>query len=778
MKRLNEAKWGTAGAGVGKSLKLSLACVAVALMLAACGGGGDTPAADATNPGQGGEAEQPNVVKVAGTVSGLTAAGLVLSNGTDTVTVPANASSFELPEGGVFAVAHQPLGFTQACEVGGTRSSPSVSCGSAVAKVSLAAGLGGQPYVQVDPLMGPDGRIYFATSQMVYSALPSGEGGYRVLAGSPMTSGVADGQGEAARFLNIRAIQMDASGNVYVLHLDEARRSLIRKVTPTGTVTTIASGLGSPSQELVDLKLGPNNQIYVLTSTYPTQTVERLTPQGQLELVFDTGTMQGTNPPYVTDMAVGADGTVYLVDNNNYGLYKLLPGASTPVLLAGSGDGTTCYVDGEAQNCADGSGPSVLLGPLVALEVNSQGVVYALEGYRAGLLRRISPQGEVKTIVGNLSAPVNDTTDGSGAAAALSFATKLSFSLDGSTLYIGNDRPYGVRVVQNLNAAAADVSTVLKEFEAFTQPPTSAKSATLETLSAVAADASGHLYVNDVGVTLVNGQPTAAIAVRNISPQGGMSLVGSSALYTENFSDLRVGPDGLIYVAGSCSIERMNPNGSVTTLTGDPTQEGCYSDSQDGAAGTGTVRGISDIAPDTEGNVYFTEYQKLRKLGKDGAISTLTLFNADGTPFPSWDGLGIYCDAAGQLYIATGRQVFKVAVQGTRGTATLVAGNAALSGADDGDALNRATFSGVYGMSRDVAGNLYVTDGTLVRMITPGGQVRTLAGNNNQGQSADGLGSGATFGWISRITVTPGGEVYVVDGNFLRKVEAIKDNRQ
>jgi hypothetical protein len=757
--------------------KASIAAVAVALMLAACGGGGDTPTADATNPGQGGQTEQPNVVKVAGTVSGLTAAGLVLSNGTDTVTVPANASSFELPEGGVFAVAHQPLGFTQACEVGGTRSSPSVSCGSAVAKVSLAAGLGGQPDAYVDPLMGPDGRIYFATSQMVYSALPSGEGGYRVLAGSPMASGVADGQGEAARFLNIRAIQMDASGNVYVLHLDEARRSLIRKVTPTGTVTTIASGLGSPSHEVIDLKLGPNNQIYVLTSTYPTQTVERLTPQGQLELLFDTGTLQGTNPPYVTEIAVGADGTVYFADNGNYGLYKLPAGASTPVLLAGSGDGTTCYVDGEAQNCADGSGPNVLLGPIVALEVNSQGVAYALEGYRAGLLRRISPQGEVKTIVGNLSAPVNDTTDGSGAAAALSFSSKLSFSLDGSTLYIGSNSAYGVRVVQNLNAAAADVSTVLKEFEVFTQPPTSAKSATLEILSAVAADASGHLYVNDVGVTLVNGQPTAVIAVRNISPQGGLSLVGSTALYTENFSDLRVGPDGLIYVAGSCSIERMNPNGSVTTLTGDPTQEGCYSASQDGPAGTGSLRGIRSIAPDAEGNVYFTESQKLRRLAKDGAISTLTLVNADETPFPMVKGMGIHCDAAGQLYVATGRQVFKVAVQGATGTATLVAGNAALSGSDDGDALTQATFSGANGLSSDAAGNLYVADGSLLRMISPGGRVRTLAGNTNEGQRADGLGTDAKFGGMNRITVTPGGEVYVVDGRFLRKVEAIKENR-
>jgi hypothetical protein len=55
--------------------------------------------------------------------------------------------------------------------------------------------------------------------------------------------------------------------------------------------------------------------------------------------------------------------------------------------------------------------------------------------------------------------------------------------------------------------------------------------------------------------------------------------------------------------------------------------------------------------------------------------------------------------------------------------------------------------------------------------------VRTLAGNTNEGQRADGLGTDAKFGGMNRITVTPGGEVYVVDGRFLRKVEAIKENR-
>jgi sugar lactone lactonase YvrE len=764
MKRLNESKWGTAGAGVGQSLKLSLACVAVALMLAACGGGGGSaPEADTS---------APSGPKVAGTVAGLTASGLVLSNGTDTVTVPANAANFELPAGGTLAVAHQPLGFTQACEVGGTDSSPSVSCGAAAAKVSWFAGFtsGGFPQSNSAPILGPDGRLYFIGNTAVYSALPSGEGGYRLLAGSPYIQGATDGTGEAARFSYMSSMAMDADGNVYVLDQGNDAYS-IRKITPAGVVSTMASGLGGANTELRQLALGPNQQLYVSSVQYVSGTyaVQRLNAQGQLDEVFNVATE-------IAAIAVGTDGVIYWADNTNYAVYKWAPGASSPTLLAGSGTGDSCYTydmfTGERSTvCIDGAQQAARFGYMSGLVVDSQGVVY-VKDENGTLLRRISAAGNVTTIVGKASAPVSGSADGTGAAATLDYGRGITLSADGNTLYADQGRSTNVRVVTQLSGSAASVSTVLTEANVLANQPNTGKQALFSNMSAVASDASGNLLVSDMV------RADESTVIRKITPQGVVSTTGASVLSGYDVTSLKVGPDGLIYLAGYCSLERVGANGSANTvLVGNPGDPDACGPGTDGPAGQANVRSMRTIAPDGAGNVFIADgRQKLRKLASDGAIATLTLVDETGAPFPLTDWVAMVVDAKGQLYAANSQRVFKVVVQGTQGTLIRVAGSGA-TGVADGDALTAATFSSIYNLSLDAAGNLYVSDYNLLRQITPQGQVRTLAGNQTSPAMADGVGTGAGFGDILRrtgLTVTPGGELYVVDSGFLRKVEAVK----
>jgi sugar lactone lactonase YvrE len=62
------------------------------------------------------------------------------------------------------------------------------------------------------------------------------DGTVSTLAGSLVDYGHADGQGAAARFGTLQSIALDASGNAYVA---EGQYGTIRKITPSGVVTTV-----------------------------------------------------------------------------------------------------------------------------------------------------------------------------------------------------------------------------------------------------------------------------------------------------------------------------------------------------------------------------------------------------------------------------------------------------------------------------------------------------------------------------------------------------------
>ena len=61
------------------------------------------------------------------------------------------------------------------------------------------------------------------------------------LAGTARAVGSADGTGAAARFNGPTGVTVDSAGNVYVA---DRGNSTIRKVTPTGTTTTVAGTAG------------------------------------------------------------------------------------------------------------------------------------------------------------------------------------------------------------------------------------------------------------------------------------------------------------------------------------------------------------------------------------------------------------------------------------------------------------------------------------------------------------------------------------------------------
>jgi sugar lactone lactonase YvrE len=130
---------------------------------------------------------------------------------------------------------------------------------------------------------------------------------------------------------------------------------------------------------------------------------------------------------------------------------------------------------------------------------------------------------------------------------------------------------------------------------------------------------------------------------------------------------------------------------------------------------------------------------------------------------------GIACDAAGNLYVTDDTSIRKIT---PAGVVTTLAGKAGSHHSVDGRGT-AARFTGLYGIARDSAGNLYVTDASnTIRMITPAGVVTTLAGKAGVWGSADGQGAAARFDGPEGIVCDAFGTIYVADwgNNTIRKI--------
>lgn len=134
--------------------------------------------------------------------------------------------------------------------------------------------------------------------------------------------------------------------------------------------------------------------------------------------------------------------------------------------------------------------------------------------------------------------------------------------------------------------------------------------------------------------------------------------------------------------------------------------------------------------------------------------------------------LGAAADAAGNVYLADTENgtIRKIAPDGFGSS---LAGLAGHFGSGSGSGTN-ARFFGPQGIASDDAGNLIVADtaNAIIRKITPGGTVSTLAGLPGTFNSYDGTGANARFYQPEGVALDNGGNVYVADAwnHTIRKI--------
>lgn len=236
--------------------------------------------------------------------------------------------------------------------------------------------------------------------------------------------------------------------------------------------------------------------------------------------------------------------------------------------------------------------------------------------------------------------------------------------------------------------------------------------------------------------------------------------------------------NGNLYIAdrSNNTIRKMTPGGIVTTLAGLAGTSG----TNDGVGAAARFFGPNGLVVDPAGNVYVSDSgnDTIRKITPGGQVTTIAglpkvagKVNGTGSAARFNNPWGLTISGT-NLYVADAfNNAIRLVTPG--GVVKTFAGSLGNSGSDNGTGTS-AKFNFPVGIAVDATGNFYVTEAgnDTLRKITPGGAVSTVAGKAGQAGSDDGTNSTARFNQPLGVTVDANDNAYIADtGNeTIRKV--------
>ena len=604
--------------------------------------------------------------------------------------------------------------------------------------------------------------------------------------------GNADGTGPSAQFLNPGSVAVDGLGNIYVA---DSGNSTIRRVTPSGVVTTFAGspgntggadGTGSFARFNGPQGVAVDNAGNVYVADTGNNTVRKISPGGAVTTFVSRAA--GLKGPQ--GLAVDATGNVYVADTGNDAIRKVTP-AGVVGSLAGDGSGW-----------ADGAGAQAQFNQPWGVAVDSANNVYVADSGN-DTIRKISASATVTTLAGespsliqNAGVGMSDieyyrgSTDGTGSNAR--FNGPRGVAVDGAgNVYVADSCNNTIRKI----SPAGAVTTIAGNPPS---PSTTAKGSSILLFSSgssygstdgtggtarfaaplgVAVDNAGKVYVADTGNDTIRTITSAGAVgtLAGIAIQGSNDGTGGAAQFYYPIGTA-VDYAGNVYIADAFNqtIRKVTPAGTVTTLAGSPGKVG----SADGMGSAALFNYPEGIAVDGAGNVYVadTHNDTIRKVTPAGVVTTLagspgTAGSADGTGSAAqfFYPYSVALDGAGNVYVGDyyNCEIRKVT---SEGAVTTLAGSPPVSGGSN----TVPQFDAVRGIAVDGSGNIFVATVYAIQKVTPSGVVTTLAGNAhaNGGGNADGTGNAAMFGDAEGVALDGTGNVYVTDvgNNAIRKV--------
>jgi sugar lactone lactonase YvrE len=410
-------------------------------------------------------------------------------------------------------------------------------------------------------------------------------------------------------------------------------------------------------------------------------------------------------------LAADAAGTLYVADCSN-NIVRSVSGTQEVITLAGT-PGNSGYVDG-APSVARFRCPSGLV-------VDGSGSNLYVADSNNHTVRRISlPSGNVSTYAG---------TPGAGGAAGAVGA------IDGPVGTARFGRPYGLALDQLGDLVLTDAgNSEIRHID----------------------------LTNDVVATLSG----------SIGGRGYADGTGTAARFNDPHN-IALDADGNLYVSdyANAVIRKITPDRVVSTLAGNPGVTG----SADGTGSAARFGGPRGLSVDSAGNIFVADAANntIRRITPQGAVTTFAgsasaggYVNATGAAARFSNPVGVAVDSNSNVYVSdyNNNAIRKITPAGV--VTTLAGGGPGSPGTTDGNGT-AALFNGPRGVAVDGVGNVIVADrdnGT-IRIVTPVGDVSTLAGSPGNSGYADGTGSSARFNWPNNPAVDAAGNIYVPDAN-------------
>jgi streptogramin lyase len=449
---------------------------------------------------------------------------------------------------------------------------------------------------------------------------------------------------------------------------------------------------------------------------------------------------------YIGGSVRAPNGDLFLADMNTHTIRKIAPDGMVST-FAGSGDAGS----------ADGTGRAASFNRPTGMARDSAGNLFVADTGNH-TIRRITPAGVVSTWAGKAGVAGSGGTPRS--AALFNGPQGLAIGPD-QTLFISDTGNHAIRRILPTGQA----SKVAGLYGVRGSADGAGSTARFNTPLGIAVGSNGDIFVADsVNNTVRKIVGTTVTTIAGTPGRTG-SVDGDSVNARFNTPvGLALDPSGNVLVADSMNhtIRRLSPTGVVTTWAGRAAQSGF-------ANGTGADARFASpwgLTTDSHGNVYVADWgnSAVRKVTSAGVVSSYTVGLGGTFRTPK----GVVLDAAGNMIVTdSGSCVIRRITP--MNVATVIAGEPGDCRYVNGNGRN-ARFIAPSGITQDAQGNLFVTDATLIRKITPSLEVSRHAGAFPSDSARDGTLATARFSDPSGLAFDNAGNLFVADVGSIRKI--------